>query len=110
MTVTAERTPTWMQPVELPTTFTVDVTPQDIADGAGCSTEHCPVALALTRWLRARGFRFVNVSVAHLNAEIILDWRLPRLTYFHTAHEFINCFDACRPVEPMTVCFTRSAR
>lgn len=88
---------------QLPQTLIIDVTSADISEGLGCSATYCPIALALTRWLREHGFYAVQVTVSHHDAEVTLDWRLPHISYFHNAYEWVSLYDAGRRVAPLAV-------
>ena len=88
----------------LPERFVVEVTADDILHGQPCDAATCPLALAVTRWLRQRRIPFLTVSVGFPDVNIYLDNRtLPRRHYWHDAFRFVSDFDHGAVVKPRTV-------
>jgi hypothetical protein len=76
------------------TTFRIEVTAEDIADGDPHDSEHCPVALALRR---GTGARWLVDADRLLDAETDLEWTPPnRVT------KFVEAFDSGMKVKPFS--------
>ena len=99
----------------LPERFAVEVTVDDIMHGEPSDADKCPLALAVTRWLRRRRIRFVAVTVTSRDVLISIGrprsarqyWSIgrPRSAqhYWHDSASLILAFDHGEPVEPRTV-------
>ena len=91
----------------LPERFAIEITVDDIAQGEPGMANHCPIALAVMRWMQNQGVAFKAVTISSDDVLINLDWQTPSRPYWHDASSFVSDFDDGLPVEPRTVVFAR---
>jgi hypothetical protein len=107
-------------------TFVVNVRLIDIKHGMSCSTHHCPIALAVQRFVNT-GFGTGRFYVTVGDNKVTLSWGEPspkpwsasyhetkKMTYTLSSkdRQFVNSFDKGRPVNPkkVTLIFSEYAR
>jgi hypothetical protein len=93
-----------MKLCEIPKRFTIKVTAADIKKGKRNSVCSCPIALAVRRQLRAKRGEIAVTGSVSLQPKKLPWWAENSIEYGLTdrASDFIENFDAGRPVKPFT--------